>query len=398
MALSIKQIEAARPTDRERKIFDEKGLYLSIAPNGSRHWRMKYRYLGKEKKLSFGSYPEVTLKSARAKRDDARVAIADGRDPSRERRLAKLAAQIEAENTFGVVARQFLAKRMAEGLAPTTIEKNEWLLSLLEPRLGRLPITDISAPVLLGVLEEIANSGRRETARRLRSFVGRVLNYAIAKGIAQSNPASALRGALVTPKVKHHAALIEPSDVGRLLRSIDGYSGYPSTIAALRLTPHLFQRPGEIRTMRWDELDLIAARWTIPAAKTKMRREHRVPLSRQAIDIIRSMKAISEGRSEFVFPAFHSMRRPISENTVNQALRRLGYGGEMTAHGFRSTASTLLNESQRWSPDVIEQALAHQDENAVRRTYNRGNYWSSRVELMQAWSDQLDALRGSIET
>lgn len=195
-------------------------------------------------------------------------------------------------------------------------------------------------------------------------------------------------------EVRSHPAIIEKDELGVLLKAIDGYGGYPSTIAALRLSPHLFQRPGEIRSMKWEELDLDSARWTIPKERTKMRRAHQVPLSRQALEIIRSMTPIS-GCSEFVFPAFHSLHAPISENTVNQALRRLGYAGTMTAHGFRSTASSLLNESGKWSPDVIEHALAHKDRDAVQGIYNRTSYWDARAEMMQWWSDQLDDLKAA---
>lgn len=392
MALSVKQIENAQPSDRNQKLWDEKGLYILIAPTGSRRWQFKYTFAGREKKISLGAFPEVTLKAARAKRDDARTLLFEGKDPSQERMIKKLVAKVEATNTFGAIAREFIDKRTAEGLAEATLSKTEWLLSLLEPRLGRVPVTEITAPVLLGVLQDIGRSGRLETARRLRSFAGRVINYAVITGRAENNPAPALQRALVTPKVRHHPAIIDPERLGALLRAIDAYGGYPSTNAALRLTPHLFQRPGEIRTMRWDELDLESGRWTIPASKTKMRREHTVPLSTQATAIIRSMIPISGG-TEFVFPAFHSMRRPISENNVNQALRRMGYAGIMTAHGFRSTASSLLNEDGRWSPDVIEHALAHQDKNAIRAIYNRSSYWNARVEMMQAWSDTLDAIK-----
>lgn len=395
MPLSVKQIEHAQPTEKSRKLWDEKGLYLLIKPAGSKLWHFKYTHAGKEKKLSFGAYPDLSLKAARAKRDEARAVIDEGKDPSLERRLKKLVAKVEAANTFAAIAREFIDKRTADGIAEATRSKSEWLLSLLEPKLGRIPVTDITAPALLGLLQEIGSSGRWETARRLRSFVGRVINYAVITGRAQHNPAPALQRALVTPKVRHHPAIVEAEELGPLLRAIDDYRGYPSTIAALKLSPHLFQRPGEIRSMRWDELDLKKGCWTIPASKTKMRKIHHVPLSRQAIEIIEAMIPIS-GCSEFVFPAFHTMRKPISENTVNQALRRMGYGGQMTAHGFRSTASSLLNECGRWSPDVIEHALAHQDPNAIRKIYNRSSYWNARVDMMQAWSDQLDLLRNPV--
>lgn len=396
MALSVKEIEHAKPTDRDRKLYDEKGLYLLIALSGSRRWYLKYRFLGSEKKLSLGHYPAVSLKAARAKRDEARAMIDAGKDPSQERQAQRLLAKVAASNTFGAIARELIAKRTAEGIAEATRSKTEWLLSLLTPDLGRVPVTEITAPMLLGVLQKIVDSGRLETAQKARFFAARVINHAVVTGRAKHNPAQSLRGALISPKVRHHPAIIDANELGKLLRAIETYGGYPSTIGALKLSPHLFQRPGEIRAMRWDELDLNRAKWIIPAERTKMRRPHEVPLSRQAVEIIESMRPIS-GITDFVFPAFHSRTKPISENTVNQALRRLGYQGVMTAHGFRSTASSLLNESERWSPDVIESALAHQDQNAIRATYNRASYWKSRVEMMQWWSDHLDALRATAE-
>jgi integrase len=281
-------------------------------------------------------------------------------------------------------------------LAEATKSKSEWLFAQLEPQLGKVPVSEITAPMLLGVLQKVAESGRQETARRLRSLAGRIMSYAVITGRAAHNPATDLQRALIVPKVRHHPAIIDASELGKLLRAIETYEGYPSTIGALKLSPHLFQRPGEIRAMRWDELYLDRAKWVIPAERTKMRRPHEVPLSRQAIEIIEAMRPIS-GIADFVFPAFHSRTKPISENTVNGALRRLGYQGVMTAHGFRSTASSLLNESEQWSPDVIESALAHQDQNAIRATYNRASYWKSRVEMMQWWSDHLDTLRATPE-
>lgn len=394
MALSVKEIEYAKAGDRDCKLYDEKGLYILIARSGSKRWYLKYRYMGAEKKLGLGHYPAVSLKAARAKRDEARALIDEGRDPSHERQTRRLLAKAATANTFGVVGREFLDKRAADGLAEATKAKTEWLFAQLEPQLGQVPVGEINAPMLLGVLQTVVQSGRLETARRLRSLAGRIMRHAVVTGRAEHNPATDLQRALVVPKVRHHPAIIDEEQLGTLLRAIDTYEGYPSTIGALKLSPHLFQRPGEIRAMRWGELDLNRAKWTIPAERTKMRRPHEVPLSRQAIEIIETMRPIS-GIAEFVFPAFHSRTKPISENTVNQALRRLGYQGVMTAHGFRSTASSLLNESERWSPDVIESALAHQDQNAIRATYNRASYWKSRVEMMQWWSDHLDTLRAT---
>lgn len=392
MALTVKEIENAPLKDRAWKLWDERGLYLLISKAGSRTWQFKYTYLGKEKKMSLGAYPEVSLKAARAKRDEARTVLADGKDPSQQRQIRKLTAKVEASNTFGAIAREYLDKCAADGLAEVTLAKSEWLLAQLEPRLGRMPVKEITVPVLLTVLQEVEASGRLETARRLRSFAGRVIKHAILTGRADYNPAPMLQRVLKTPKVRHHPAIIDPEALGALLGAIEAYEGFPSTNAALRLSPHLFQRPGEIRAMQWSEIDLERGRWTIPASRMKMREPHVVPLSRQATAIIRSMIPISGG-SAFVFPAFHSMRKPISENTINQALRRMGYAGIMTAHGFRSTASSLLNEDGRFSPDVIEHALAHRDQNAIRAIYNRTSYWNARVDMMQAWSDMLDTIR-----
>jgi integrase len=394
MALTVKEIESAQARERNRKLGDEKGLFLLISPAGSKRWHLKYRHLGKEKRLSLGPYPEISLKAAREKRDDARSLIADGKDPSQQRQLDKLEAKFASENTFSKVAREFIAKRAADGdnaICDTTRAKTEWLLSLLEPKLGRVPVRDITAAILLSALEEVQKSGRRETARRLRSFASRVLNFAIATSRAENNPAPALRGALSAPTVRHHPAVIEPSKLAELLRAIDGYSGHVSTNAALKLSPHLFQRPGEIRAMKWQNLDFDAGVWSIPAGETKMRREHRIPLSRQALVIIHSMKDVA-AYSAYVFPSFNP-KKPLSENAINGALRRLGYGGIMTAHGFRTTASSLLNESSQFHPDVIERALAHQDGNAVRAAYNRTQYWDERVRMMQWWSDKIDTIK-----
>jgi len=394
MTLTVKEIESAQAQPKAWKLADERGLYLLISPNGSKRWHLRYSLQGQKKKISFGPFPDVSLKAARSKRDDARSMIADGIDPLQQRRDQKLETKLASENTFAVVAREYITKRATDGdkaICDTTQQKTKWLLSLLEPKLGRVPVREIRAPLLLSVLLEVQESGRRETARRLRSFVGRVLNYAIATGRAENNPAPALRGALSTPTVRHHPAVIELAELGELIRAIDGYGGHASTNAALKLSPHLFQRPGEIRAMKWEDVDFGAAIWTIPASDTKMRREHRVPLSRQAIDIIRSMEDVA-AYSEYVFPSF-SPKKPLSENAINGALKRLGYGGVMTAHGFRTTACSLLNESGEFHPDAIERALAHQDSNAVRAVYNRTQYWQERVRMMQWWSDKIDSLK-----
>lgn len=394
MPLTVKEIENAQPQSKPWKLVDERGLYLLISPKGSKRWHLRYSFQGQKKKISFGPFPEVNLKSARVKRDDARSLIADGIDPLQQRQAQKLEAKLASVNTFALIAREYIAKRADDGdkaISEATRHKNLWLLSLLEPKLGRTPVIEITAPLLLSVLVEVQESGRRETARRLRSFAGRVLDYAIATGRAENNPAPALRRALSAPKVRHHPAVVDPSELGDLLRAIDNYKGHASTNAALSLLPHLFQRPGELRKMKWADLNLDEAVWTIPAEQTKMRREHRVPLSRQAIAIIRSMEDVAS-YSQHVLPSFNP-KKPLSENAVNGALKRLGYGGVMTAHGFRTTASSLLNESGEFHPDAIKKALAHEDSNAVRKAYNRTQYWDERVKMMQWWSDKLDTLK-----
>lgn len=394
MPLTVKEIESAQPGPKDRKLADEKGLFLLIAKTGSKRWHLKYRFDGKEKRIAFGPYPEVTLKAARAKRGQARALLADGIDPSADRKTRQLEAQMARKDTFAAIARELIAKRVADGeggISKTTEDKTIWLLSLLEPKLGTMPIREISAPMLLSVIQEIHESGRRETARRLRSFAGRVFQFAIVTGRAEINPAPALQRVLATPAVRHHPAIIDRKELSQLLQAIDNYRGHASTNAVLRLSAHVFQRPGEIRKMKWADVDLAQAVWVIPAAETKMRREHRVPLSHQAVEIIQSMEHVAD-YSVYVFPSFNP-KKPLSENAVTGALKRLGYKGRMTAHGFRTTASSLLNESNKWNPDAIERSLAHQDSNAVRAAYNRTAYWEERVEMMQWWSDELNAIK-----
>ena len=262
---------------------------------------------------------------------------------------------------------------------------------LLKPSIGARPVGDISTPELLRALEDIQNSGRVETANKVKSFASRVFDLAVIRGLAPHNPALSLRNALDTPEVRHHPAIVDAAQFGEFLRAVEGYKGYPSTMGALRLSAHVFQRPGEIRMMRWSDLKLPERAWIIPAEQTKIRRQHEVPLSRQALAIIKGMRSTAHG--EFVFPAFHSWKVPLSENSVNQAIKRLGYGDVMTAHGFRSTASTLLNESGLWTPEAIERSLAHEVGSVVMRIYNRSAFWDERVRMHQWWSDYLDNLR-----
>ncbi|WP_430739007.1 tyrosine-type recombinase/integrase [Sphingomonas paeninsulae] len=298
----------------------------------------------------------------------------------------------KAANSFGDVAREYIKKMSAEGKAEAATTKANWLLEQLNPMANRA-IADLKPVEVLATLKRIEAKGKYETARRARSFASRVFRYGVATGRAENDPTAILRGALITPKVKHHGALLDPTAVGDLLRAIDGYSGHLVTRIALRVSPHLMARPGELRQAKWNEFDLANAVWKIPAERMKMRKPHTVPLSRQVKTDLEELFALT-GPTGFVFPAFHTSLRPLSENTINQCFRRMGYGvGEITAHGLRSTASTLLNESGKWSADAIERSLAHADHDAVRGIYNRGHYWEERVAMHQWWSDYLSDLR-----
>lgn len=393
MALSDTAIRNAKPDIKPHKLYDDGGLFLFVTTSGGKLWRLKYRNGGKEKVLSFGAYPDVSLKGAREKRDEARKLIAEGIDPAAEKKRKAVAAAIAADNTFKALANEFIEKRMRDGMTPVTISKARWIASLLEPRLGQMPISEIEPFEVLAVLKEVESRGTHETAKRMRAFAARVFRYAIITGRARHNPAADLGEALISPKVKHHAAILDPQAVGALLRAIEDYDGNVTTKLALRLAPHVFVRPGELRHAEWSEIDFGAAVWRIPAVKMKMRQEHAVPLSRQSIDILKEGEVV-RGHSKFVFPALRTWLRPMSENTLNAALRRMGYGHEeMTSHGFRSTASTLLNESGKWSPDAIERALAHKDNDNVRAAYHRGTHWAERVRMAQWWSDYLDCLK-----
>lgn len=393
MPLTHTAIKAAKPQVKPYKLSDEKGLYLLVEPKGGLLWRLKYRVNGKEKKLAIGPYPEVGLKEAREKRDEARSLIAAGIDPGQKKKDDKLAQEVEAANTFQAVAEEFIAKREREGLADVTLAKARWLLKLLAAKIGGRPIAQITAPELLSALRAVEGQDKLETARRMRSFAGRVFSYGLATSRCERNIAVDLRGALTTPTVTHRAAILKPAAVGALLRAIDGYTGQPSTTLALRLAPHVFVRPGELRQAEWHEIDFEKAVWTIPGSKMKMGKDHQVPLSRQAVAIFQEARQHSNGEG-YVFPAIGKAKRPISENTLNGALRRLGFAGnQMTAHGFRAIASTLLNENGQWNPDAIERALAHGQSDGVRAAYHRGAYWDERVRMAQWWSDHLDMLR-----
>jgi integrase len=396
MALTEMQIRHLQPAEKAYRCSDGRGLYLEIHPAGSKLWRFKYRFAGKQKRLALGRYPDVGLAGARRKLDEARRLLEAGEDPLALRKQKKLIASFHAANTFEDIAKEFIERMVAEERAEATIVKANWLLSRLKP-IAKRPVADIKPLEIMAVLKGIEAQGKRETAHRCRSFASRIFRYAVATGRGESDPTFILRGALIAPKVKHHAALLEPAQVGQLLRDIDKYSGNALTRLAMQIAPHVMTRPGELRKADWSEFNLEQAVWTVPAERMKMRLPHRVPLSRQVIGYLRELQSLT-GATGNVFPAFHTSRRTMSENTVNNAFRRMGYGAnEVTAHGLRTTASTLLNESGRWSPDAIERSLAHMDTNAIRGIYNRGLYWGERTAMHQWWSDYLDQLREGIE-
>lgn len=384
--LTAAAIKASKPG----KLADGGGLFLLTKDNGTKLWRMKYRHHGRERLLSFGQYPEVSLAEARRRRDEARTAIRDGADPAADKRAKRAADKLAAADSFKAVAAEWLEKQRP-ALANVTATKAQWLLSLV-PSLDPLPLGDITPPIILSALRKIEGKGHHETVRRVKQRIGQVFRYAVAHGRAERDPTADLRGVLAPVKSKPHAAITDPARVGELLRALDSYAGQPVTAAALKLGPLLFVRPGELRRMEWAELDLAAAEWRIPAAKMKMRDEHVVPLASQALAILRDLQPLT-GRSRYVFPSLRTADRPMSENTVNAALRRLGFDGDtMTGHGFRAMASTRLNELG-WKPDVIERQLAHAERNKVRAVYNRAQYMADRRTMMQAWADYLDNLR-----
>jgi integrase len=385
-------IRKAKPREKPYKLSDGSGLHVAVQTNGAKLWRIKYRFGGKEKLLSLGSYPTVSLAFARERRDEVKRQLARGVDPSVQKRLDKLAAAKAAANTFGAVAAELLDNMAANRLAESTLSKNRWMLQVLAAPLSNRPIADIAPIEILDVLKRIEKSGRRETARKLRGMIGSVFRYAVISLRAQSDPTSALRGALLKPLVQHRPAITDERQLGRLMCSIDEYDGWPTLRAALQLLALTMTRPSDVRYMRRSEMHFEKGVWRIPAERMKMRRPHEVPLSRQALAVLKDIWPLSD-YGELVLPSIRSNKKPLSENAMNSALRRMGYAkDEMTAHGFRSAASTVLNE-RGFRPDVIETALAHQDENTIRRAYNRATYWSERVKLMQDWADILDQLK-----
>jgi integrase len=397
MALTDLQIRSAKPGSRLVKLSDGGGLQLWITPEGAKRWRLAYRFDGKQKLLAIGVYPTISLREVREAREEAKRLLAAGRDPTVEKKLSKAAKAVASANTFEAVAKELLDKKRHEGKARQTMDKLEWLLGLARP-IGARPVAEIKAREILPILREVEAQGKHETASKLRAFVGQVFRYAVSTGRAESDPTGALRGALIAPKVQHRAAIIEPKAFCALLRTIDGYDGQPETRTALQLLALTFVRPGQLRYAAWDEFDLENGVWSISATRMKMRRPHRVPLAPQAVELLKGLRSLSTRRSELLFPGRRTADRPISENTLNAALRRLGFEKtEMSSHGFRAAASSILNESGLWHADAIERQLAHADNDSIRRAYARADFWDERVRMMTWWSDYCDKLRQGVE-
>jgi integrase len=388
--LAPSTVQNAAPKAAPYKLTDERGMYLLVKPNGSRWWRFDYRRpgTGKRNTLSLGTYPDVSLKKARERRDAARKLLADGIDPGDKRKAERIAGG----ETFEAVAREWFAKHSPNWKAGHADKIIRRLERDVFPWIGAKPVASLTAPDVLAVLRRIDSRGARETAHRASQNVGQVMRYAVATGRADMDPTAMLRGAIPPARAVHFASITDPDRIGELLRAIDQYAGYYVTRAALQLAPLVFVRPGELRQAEWAEIDLDAAEWRIPAERMKMGALHIVPLASQAVAILRDLQPLT-GSGRLVFPSLRSHDRAMSENTVNAALRRLGYDGDtMTGHGFRSMASTLLNE-QGWHRDAIERQLAHAERDAVRAAYNYAEHLPERRKMMQAWADYLHTLR-----
>ena len=395
MSLSDAKIRTLKPADKDFKVADTGGLFLLMKASGSKSWRMKYRLNGKEGLLVIGDYPAISLAQARATRDAAKVELAVGSDPNiAKQELKRIKQEVEAE-TFEKQAKAYTAKTVKEGKAIATLAKTEWLLGIAFADFGKKPIVQITSPMILSCLRKVEAKGNYETAKRLRAVIGGVFRYAIANGSAESDPTYALRDAIIRPTVTPRAAITEVKALGGLLRAIDGFHGQVTTRIGLQLLALLAQRPGELRNAKWGEVDLEAAIWSIPAERMKMRRPHRVPLPTQAVALLKDLRQLT-GNGDLLFPSLVSAMRPMSENTLNTALRRMGFSAEeMTSHGFRATFSTLANESGLWNPDAIERALAHIEGNQVRRAYARGEHWEERLRMADWWAGFLDDVRAS---
>lgn len=391
------EMRNAKPQTKPYKLSDERGLYLLVKPSGGKLWRFDYRHEGKRKTLALGAYPDTTLKDARERRDVARQQLANGIDPAENRKAVNAAKAERAANSFEVVAREWFGK-----FQPTWTEgHSSKIISRLErdifPWVGARPIAEVKAPELLKCLRRVENRGALETAHRALQNCGQVLRYAIATGRAERDISAALRGALTPVRQSHHAAITDPQAIGELLRAIDGYSGSLVTKCALRLAPLVFLRPGELRQAEWSEIDLGKAEWNIAAERMKMREPHLVPLSSQAVEILREVHALT-GQSRYVFPGARTNGRPMSDNAILAALRRMGYAKEeMSGHGFRAMARTLLDEVLGVRPDYIEHQLAHSVRDPNGRAYNRTAHLVERRKMMQLWADYLEKIKAGAE-
>jgi integrase len=392
MALTDRSILNLKTTGKPHKHFDGGGLHIHVSPTGGKLWRLSYRHNGKAKLLSFVACPAVTLKMARDCRDEAKSLLARGIDPGEHKKELKKLSVALAENTFEAVGREWHSKtrdiweeKRANAIL-SHLEKNVF------PFIGKMPIAGIKAPDLLGIAKRIEDRGANYYAHAVMQTCGRVFRYAIATGKAEHDITADLRGALAPHKAKHFASITDPRQVGQLLRAIDGYQGDFITACALKLAPLVFVRPSELRCAVWTEFDFANAEWRIPAERMKMAEQHIVPLSRQALELFEDLHKVT-GNGKYLFPSVRTGTRPMSDNTLNAALRRLGYSREeMTGHGFRSMASTLLNELG-WNRDAIERQLAHGDRDSVRASYNFAEFLPERRKMMQAWADYLDDLR-----
>lgn len=393
MALTDTAIRKVKPTDKAQRLFDGGGLYLEVSPAGGKWWRLKYRHGGKEKRLSLGTYPDTGLADARGKRDAARKLLAAGADPAEHRKAEKAAGDDRAANSFEVIAREWFAKQKTnwvQGHADKVLLRLE---NDVFPWLGKRPIADVTAKELLTTINRIVDRGAIDSAHRALQNCGQIFRFAVVTGRAERNPAVDLRGALPAAKETHLAAITDPDKVGGLLRAMDAYAGSFVTKCALRLAPLIFVRPGELRHAEWAEIDLDKAEWNIPAEKMKMRSPHLVPLSAQAVAILAELQALT-GRGRYVFPSARGPKRPMSDNAVLSALRRMGFDKEeMSGHGFRAMARTILDETLHFRPDYIEHQLAHAVKDPNGRAYNRTAHLTERRKMMQAWADYLDVLR-----
>jgi integrase len=393
MALTDIAVRKAKlaPGKSQQKLTDEKGLHLLLTSSGTKLWRFQYRHPHNRKQLTLalGAFPDVSLKQARDRRDDARKLLADGIDPGEARKAHRTAKIESSANTFAVVADELLAKKRKEGRAPRTLDKAVRLHGLAKDGLGSRPIADITAAEVLGVLRKIEARGTVQVAHQLRGVIGAIFRHGASTARCKYDPTVDLKDSLPKTMTRSHPAIVEPHAIGGLLRSIDGYSGAIETRTALQVMALTAARPGELGSAEWHEIDVESGLWTIPAAKAKKRREHVIPLSRQALDLLRQLKSVSSGN--FVFSA---KGKPLGEATMNAALRRMGYDGNThVAHGFRTTFSTRLNASRQWHPDLIEQSLAHRDKNQIRAVYNRADDLEERRQMMQAWANTLDSYR-----